>query len=143
MNYDGERLPDTLTLDLYPGKNMSFELYEDEGSDRGYRDGKFSLTSITAQCDKNDRVVSVTIGAAQGEFPGKTELRAYVLQIHGKAKPLQIQAKQSTPPGVGNQMLKPNPRSEKQLSVTGRSDATVVTTSYFPTNEVLTIRMKY
>jgi alpha-glucosidase (family GH31 glycosyl hydrolase) len=32
MNFDGERPADTLTLDIYPGNDASFELYEDDGS---------------------------------------------------------------------------------------------------------------
>lgn len=91
MNYDNERPADTLTLDIYPGPGAAFQMFEDEGSNRDYRNGKFTKTMFTALCDATgERVHEVNIGAAKGDFKGKLLQRTYLLQVHSQALPKQV-----------------------------------------------------
>ena len=91
-NYDNERPADTLTLEVYPGPGADFMMFEDEGSNRDYRSGKFALTKLTAISDANKRVTSIKVGASVGEYQGKPESRAYIMQVHSKAVPKKITA---------------------------------------------------
>ncbi len=86
MNYDGERRADTLTLDIYPFKKSSFNLYEDDGITREHRKGAFAKTLIEVNADKN---IDIKINPAIGNYNGKYLKRFYVLQVHGTL-PLKV-----------------------------------------------------
>jgi hypothetical protein len=91
MNYDNERPADTLTLDIYPGPAATFEMFEDEGSNREYRSGKSAKTKLTALCDAAGKQLNeVTIAAAKGDFKGKLTKRTYLLQVHSSVMPKQV-----------------------------------------------------
>ena len=91
MNYDNERPADTLTLDIFPGPAATFEMFEDEGSNREYRNGKFAKTMLTALSDAaGNQVNEVIIAAAKGDFKGKLSKRTYLLQVHSSAMPKQV-----------------------------------------------------
>jgi alpha-glucosidase len=81
MNYDGERRADSLTLDIYPFKKSSFDLYEDDGITREHRNGAFAKTLIEVNKEKN---VDIKINAAKGFYNGKYEKRIYLLEVHGE-----------------------------------------------------------
>lgn len=139
MNYDNEHPADTLTLDIYPGPGATFELYEDEGSDRGYRKGKFSMTHLEAFTDAANRVTGVKVSPARGEFPGKLANRAYILKIHTTAVPKQVKArgdkvKQGTTTGL-KQGWYYSP-DEKQGTLT-------IFTGHIPAEETTAIELKY
>ncbi len=53
-------------LRVYPGKDGSFELYDDEGDGYGYQQGRFATVSLSWDESKHQ----LTIGARQGNFPG-------------------------------------------------------------------------
>lgn len=87
MNYDGEKKADTLTLDIYPYKHSSFNLYEDDGLTRQYRKGAFAKTLIETNAG-ND--VVVTIHPAVGNYYGKYLQRVYLVNIHQRKAPKQV-----------------------------------------------------
>lgn len=87
MNYDGEKKADTLTLDIYPYKHSSFNMYEDDGLTREYRKGAFTKTLIEANAGKD---ITVTIHPAIGNYNGKYLQRIYLLDIHQKAVPKRV-----------------------------------------------------
>ena len=90
-HYDNERPADTLTLDIYPGPDAVFDLFEDEGSNRDYRTGKFAVTRLTATCDAaGTRADQVEISPATGEYTGKPGSRTYILKVHGKVIPEKV-----------------------------------------------------
>jgi len=91
MNYDNEYPADTLTLDVYPGPVATFEMFEDEGSNRDYRAGKFAKTVLTAVSDPTGSTINeVTIAAAKGSFEGRILNRNYIIQIHSSVMPKQV-----------------------------------------------------
>lgn len=73
VNYTGEKSWEELTVLLYPGKDGSFTLYEDEGDGYGYQDGAFS--TITFKW--NDKSGTLEIGKRKGEFPGMLPSRKF------------------------------------------------------------------
>ena len=87
MDYDRQKKADSLTLDIYPYKNSSFNLYEDDGITRDYRKGGFAKTLIAVQADKNTQV---SIHAAAGNYIGKYLKRVYLLNIHQAAAPKSV-----------------------------------------------------
>jgi hypothetical protein len=91
MLYDGQKPKDTLTLDVYPHGYSSFELYEDDGLTREYRDGACAKTLI--ECDAPDYgasgVITLTIHPAVGSFEGMLTERAYWCEVHCPISPSQ------------------------------------------------------
>jgi alpha-glucosidase len=87
MNYDGEKKADTLTLDIYPYKYSSFDLYEDDGLTREYRKGAFAKTLIECTAGKD---VQVVIHPANGNYKGKYRERVYLVNIHQTAAPKKV-----------------------------------------------------
>ena len=95
MNYDNERPADTLTLDVYPGAKADFTMFEDEGSNRDYREGKFSLTGLSAVSDAGNRVTEIKVSPAKGDYKGKIQSRSWIIQLHGSIVPKQVIAADS------------------------------------------------
>jgi len=87
MNYDGEKKADSLTLEIYPYKTSSFNLYEDDGLTRDYRMGAYAKTLIEVAA-AND--VQVSIHAAVGTYIGKYLQRVYLLDVHQAATPKAV-----------------------------------------------------
>ena len=91
MNYDNERPADSLTLDIYPGPKATFEMFEDEGSNRDYRKGKSAKTKFEAISDASGkRTGEINISAAKGDFEGRILNRTYIFQIHSSDLPKNI-----------------------------------------------------
>jgi alpha-D-xyloside xylohydrolase len=65
IQYATERA-DTIELRIYPGKDGEFTMYEDEGDNYNYEQGKYGTIKI----NYNDNSKSVTIGKRNGSFPG-------------------------------------------------------------------------
>jgi alpha-D-xyloside xylohydrolase len=75
LQYTSERLPDTISLFVYTGRNATFNLYEDEGINYNYEKGLFS----TIQIDYDEQTKMLTIGDRKGEFPGMLQKRVFNL----------------------------------------------------------------
>ena len=88
MNYDGEKPLDTLTLDIYPSGKSFYELYEDDGLTREYKEGKFAITNIS--CNQTSASTIINIDAIKGGYENMLPQRNYVLQIHTTEKPSSI-----------------------------------------------------
>ncbi|WP_461451433.1 glycoside hydrolase family 31 protein [Mucilaginibacter sp.] len=87
MNYDAEKRADSLTLDIYPYKKSTFNLYEDDGITRDYRKGAFAKTLIEVQAGNG---VQVNIHAAVGDYKGKYTKRIYLVDIHQNLAPKTV-----------------------------------------------------
>ena len=88
MNYDGEKPLDTLTLDIYPSGKTVYQLYEDDGKTRAYRQGKFATTNIS--CNQTSASTIINIDAIKGNYENMLLHRNYVLQIHTSKKPISV-----------------------------------------------------
>lgn len=95
MNYDGEKLLDTLTLDIYPesmdlspAKNASYQLYEDDGVTREYKKGAYATTGISASQKAGS--LTVAINAVKGGYEHMLPKRTYIITVHNSKKPAGI-----------------------------------------------------
>jgi alpha-D-xyloside xylohydrolase len=71
IQYTSEKSADPLTLYVFTGKDASFSLYEDEGDNYNYEQGKY--TNIPLQY--NEATNTLTIGKRNGSFPGMMQKR--------------------------------------------------------------------
>jgi alpha-glucosidase len=87
MKYMDEKPVDEITLDIWPGKNSSFDMYEDDGLSLKYKDGNDAVTKITALQGKDGYQVS--IDKPVGKFVPASH--TYALNIHWNgAKPASV-----------------------------------------------------
>ncbi|MDT8393959.1 MAG: glycoside hydrolase family 31 protein [Bacteroidales bacterium] len=92
MLYDNQFPKDPLTLDIYPGGNTSFELYEDDGLSREHRNGAYSKTLIQSQAPAYGQSgpVNIDVGEYIGDYNGKPTERAYRLEVHVQTHPQAV-----------------------------------------------------
>lgn len=88
MNYDSEKPLDTLTLDIYPQKNISYNLYEDDGKTREYKQGKFATTNIA--CNQTLASTTISIDAIKGNYKSMLMQRSYQLILHTNKDAKQV-----------------------------------------------------
>lgn len=93
MLYSTQKPKDVLTFDIYPYGKSSFEMYEDDGNTREYKEGKFSKQLISCDAPKGEAGnITIDVGPALGEFDGKYAERAYAFEIHTPFRPLRVLA---------------------------------------------------
>ncbi|WP_417887935.1 glycoside hydrolase family 31 protein [Zunongwangia sp.] len=78
QQFVGEKEIDTITLDVYPGIDSEFYLYDDDGKSLDYENGKFSLTKITLESNQNSAKISINI--PEGDY--KIDKRNYLVRVH-------------------------------------------------------------
>ncbi|WP_217606338.1 glycoside hydrolase family 31 protein [Chitinophaga sp. GbtcB8] len=88
LQYVGERIIDTLTLDIYPGDSASCRLYTDDGKSLLYQQGQFAITSIHSQTSEDN--IAITIQPAAG--PYHSPLKTFELKVHLAEKPKAVTA---------------------------------------------------
>lgn len=71
-----------ITVEVYPGANAAFNLYEDEGDNYNYEQGARSLIPFTW----DDNLHLLTIGQRKGKFVGMQEERTFKLHLIDKGK---------------------------------------------------------
>lgn len=84
MQYTGQLPWDPITLDVYPSTTESDQtsLYEDDTLTTAYQQGQFRTTPITTCANDANKTVSVSIGAAIGNFSGAPAQRSWVVRLH-------------------------------------------------------------
>ncbi len=83
---------DNLIINVWPGADGAFRLYEDEGRGFAYRDGAYRWTPMTTHSSANGACHTVTIAAAQGQsFPGALNRRSWELRFVGVEEPQAVQ----------------------------------------------------
>ncbi len=94
-NVDHADVADWQTLDIviYPGKDASFTLYEDEGDNYNYEKGQFS-TIVMKWIDK---ARTLTIGKRDGSFKGMLPERQFNVRIvNGSSKTVKYSGKKAS-----------------------------------------------
>ena len=82
LQYTSEKAADPLTLFVYTGKDASFSLYEDEGTNYNYEKGAFSTISF----NYSEKGKSLTIEDRKGSFAGMLKDRTIrIIVISPKA----------------------------------------------------------
>ncbi len=77
MQYADEKLPEEITLLVFPGKNCSFTLYEDDGKTYDYEKGLYS----TIRFDWDDSARILTISKQTGSYPGMLIKRKFLVSV--------------------------------------------------------------
>lgn len=86
MRFTDEKPVDEITLDVFPGEESSFELYEDDGESTNYQTGAFSTSKI--RLSKTQGGFVLTIEKPVGNFvPPK---HRYLVKMHVDKKPLRV-----------------------------------------------------
>jgi alpha-D-xyloside xylohydrolase len=83
IQYVGEKPATPITLYVYAGKDASFDLYEDEGTNYNYEKGAFSTISI----NYNESSKTITIGDRKGTFSGMVVNRSFNVVVISKNQP--------------------------------------------------------
>ena len=73
MEWSDEKAAETIDLYVYAGKDASFQLYEDEGTNYNYEKGRFATIDISY----NDKDKTITIGDRKGDFDGMLQSRKF------------------------------------------------------------------
>lgn len=79
LQYSSEKVADPVTVYVFPGKNTSFTLYEDEGINYNYEKGKYSTINFVY----DETSGKLTIGKREGTYPGMLEKRRFEI-VRGK-----------------------------------------------------------
>lgn len=87
--YSAEKSDEPLTLRIYPGKNATFCLYEDEGTNHHYEEGKCSRIPFVWDDTKR----TLTIGKRQGSFDGMEKVRTFIVEKDGVKKEVIYEGK--------------------------------------------------
>lgn len=80
IQYADEQPDATISLTVYPGKDASFTLYEDEGDTYRYEQGLYATIDI--QWCEADR--TLTIGERCGSYPGMAQTRTFTVEMVGR-----------------------------------------------------------
>lgn len=76
-------------LNVWPGADGAFDLYEDEGQGFSYRQGAAQNTHLSTSTSAAG-CISVSIGAAEGSFPGALAQRSWQFRLHGVDAPAVV-----------------------------------------------------
>ena len=89
MEWSDEKPAELINLYIYAGKDGSFQLYEDEGTNYNYEKGKYATIDITY----DDATKTISFGARKGQFNGMLKNRRFnvVLITKDAPKPLNLE----------------------------------------------------
>jgi alpha-D-xyloside xylohydrolase len=73
LQYTSDKPADTISLFVYTGRNSSFDLYEDEGTNYNYEKGSFSTMKMVY----DEQTKSLTLQNRRGQFPGMLQRRVF------------------------------------------------------------------
>ena len=77
LQYTSEKVPDPITLFVYTGKDATFSLYEDEGTNYNYEKGDFATIDFVY----NEKSKTLTIGDRKGSFTGMLASRTFKIVV--------------------------------------------------------------
>jgi alpha-D-xyloside xylohydrolase len=97
IQYTDEKPADTITLLVFPGRNGSFNLYEDENTNYNYEKGKYATIPISYNAKAN----TLTISERKGSFDGMLKERTFRIIWIDPKKP-----KATDPDGVPGKIVK-------------------------------------
>lgn len=83
----GQETADTLTLEIFPDGNSSYDIYDDDGKSKDYEDGEYAITEVTSADDARQR--EIEIQAPEGEY--EVPKRSYKLRVHDESAPQSVQ----------------------------------------------------
>lgn len=91
MQWSDEKKPELIDLYVYAGKDGSYTLYEDEGTNYNYEKGKYAVIDFKY----DDARKQVTIGARKGSFDGMLQKRRFNIILVDQKKQQGVNLAQS------------------------------------------------
>ena len=85
IQYASQPTDEPVTILVYAGKDGSFNLYEDEGTNYNYEKGNYSDIPMSY----NDKTRTLTIGERKGSFKGMKENRDFNVVLIDPAHPVK------------------------------------------------------
>jgi len=94
MEWSDEKPAELINLYVYAGRDGSFRLYEDEGTNYNYEKGRYATIDITY----DDNAHTITVGRRKGSFDGMLKNRRFnvVLVSKDNARKLDLDSPQGT-----------------------------------------------
>ncbi len=89
VGWGGVENPSTLTLQLFPGADNCFELYEDDGESLAYTNGQYALTTFRQSWQANQW--QFKIEAVKGDVAHVPPVRNYKLCFQAMVEPNEVQ----------------------------------------------------
>ncbi|MCY1723056.1 DUF5110 domain-containing protein [Prolixibacteraceae bacterium Z1-6] len=86
IEYTGQETDEPVDLFVYTGKDGSFKIYEDEGTNYDYEQGEFS----TIKLSWNEAAGELTIGKREGAYDGMAKEQAFRVVFISKTSPVSI-----------------------------------------------------
>jgi len=83
--WGGIDLPDTLIINIYPGSDNTYQLYEDDGESQDYKAGKYALTTFDLSWQNGKAVF--TIQPVEGDTSLLSNERIIKLIFHALKRP--------------------------------------------------------
>ncbi len=77
-----------LVVNLFPGADGHFDLYDDDGTTDAYQRGQYAVTAL--ELKQTDQAITFSVGAAQGDFPGLPAARTFELRLRGVTSPRKV-----------------------------------------------------
>ena len=90
--YVAEKVDGPVVLNIYPGADATFTLYEDEGTNYNYEDGAYSTIALSW----DDAARSLTIGKRNGSFDGMEKTRTFKVNLLGSEQTVTYNGKGAT-----------------------------------------------
>jgi len=84
LQFTTQKPADTISLFIYTGKNGSFTLFEDEGTNYNYEKGMYSAIAF----DYNEKEKKLIIQKRRGTFPGMLQKRIFNIIWIQKSNPV-------------------------------------------------------
>jgi len=79
MKNTSEKKVDPLILNIFPGESGSTKVYDDEGNNQNFKNGRFTFTKIHFK--KNQNKVELVIEPIEGNYPGMLKNRSYDIRF--------------------------------------------------------------
>ncbi|QNL50482.1 DUF4968 domain-containing protein [Olivibacter sp. SDN3] len=86
--YTGGQNIKQLTLDIFPGNDGRFSLYDDDGKSLDYQEGVFAITDIAAELTAEKFIVHVE--QPKGGFKGEPHNFLFKIRWNGRTKPKEV-----------------------------------------------------
>ena len=90
--YAAAQIGKPVTINIYPGNDCDFTIYEDEGDNYNYEKGAFSTIPMTW----NDKKKTLTIGQRQGSFDGMLNTRTFIVKTPKGEKTITYKGQKTT-----------------------------------------------
>ena len=90
--YTAAQIGKPVTINIYPGNDCDFTIYEDEGDNYNFEKGAFSTIPMTW----NDKKNTLTIGQRQGSFDGMLNTRTFIVKTPKGEKTITYKGQKTT-----------------------------------------------